>query len=137
GNSYSSLTTSPPAKTMRRASTGIAPHATARRSSGGTSTCTTSATGISWRSGSTRLISNAGTSSGPRGDVVMTTYRAFEVTGIRQFALVTRKLGEAPPGQVRIRVESCGVCHSDVIAGEVLRDDPSQPVVPGHEIVGV
>jgi propanol-preferring alcohol dehydrogenase len=67
----------------------------------------------------------------------MTTYRAFEVTGTRQFSFVTRELGEPPPGQVRLRVESCGVCHSDVLAVEGLRADPSLPVVPGHEVVGV
>jgi propanol-preferring alcohol dehydrogenase len=67
----------------------------------------------------------------------MSTYRAFEVTGTRQFSLVTRELGEPPPGQVRLRVESCGVCHSDVLAVEGLRADPSLPVVPGHEVVGV
>jgi propanol-preferring alcohol dehydrogenase len=67
----------------------------------------------------------------------MSTYRAFEVTGTRQFSLVTRELGEPPPGQVRLRVESCGVCHSDVLAVEGLRADPSQPIVPGHEVVGV
>jgi propanol-preferring alcohol dehydrogenase len=67
----------------------------------------------------------------------MSTYRAFEVTGTREFSLVTRELGEPPPGQVRLRVESCGVCHSDVLAVEGLRADPSRPIVPGHEIVGV
>jgi propanol-preferring alcohol dehydrogenase len=67
----------------------------------------------------------------------MSTYRAFEVTGTRQFALVRRELREPPAGQVRLRVESCGVCHSDVLAAEGLRPDPSQPIVPGHEIVGV
>jgi propanol-preferring alcohol dehydrogenase len=51
--------------------------------------------------------------------------------------LVERELGEPPPGQVRLRVESCGVCHSDSLAVEGLRADPSRPVVPGHEIVGV
>jgi alcohol dehydrogenase, propanol-preferring len=67
----------------------------------------------------------------------MSTYRAFEVTGTREFSLVTRELGEPPPGRVRLRVESCGVCHSDVLAVEGLRADPSRPIVPGHEIVGV
>jgi propanol-preferring alcohol dehydrogenase len=67
----------------------------------------------------------------------MSTYRAFEVTGTREFSLVERELGGPLPGQVRLRVESCGVCHSDVIAVEGLRADPSQPIVPGHEIVGV
>jgi propanol-preferring alcohol dehydrogenase len=67
----------------------------------------------------------------------MPTYRAVEVTGSRQFSLVTRELGDPSPGQVRVRVETCGVCHSDVLAVEGLRADPSQPIVPGHELVGV
>jgi propanol-preferring alcohol dehydrogenase len=67
----------------------------------------------------------------------MSTYRAFEVTGSRNFALVERELVEPLPGQVRIRVEACGVCHTDVLAVEGLRADPFAPIVPGHEIVGV
>ncbi|MGW3917133.1 alcohol dehydrogenase catalytic domain-containing protein [Streptomyces sp. NPDC005070] len=38
---------------------------------------------------------------------------------------------------MRLRVEACGVCHTDVLAVEGLRADPSSPIVPGHEIVGV
>ena len=67
----------------------------------------------------------------------MSTYRAFQVTGQRQFELVERELVGPQPDHVRFRVQSCGVCHSDVLAVEGLRPDPSQPVVPGHEIVGV
>jgi propanol-preferring alcohol dehydrogenase len=67
----------------------------------------------------------------------MTTYRAFEVTGSRQFKLVDRELVEPPVGQVRVKVETCGVCHSDFLAVEGLRADPTVPVVPGHEVVGV
>ncbi len=40
-------------------------------------------------------------------------------------------------GEVRLRVESCGVCYTDSFAIEGMRADPDQPVVPGHEIVGV
>ena len=67
----------------------------------------------------------------------MPTYRAFEVTHSRQFAPVERETHDPLPGQVRLRVEACGVCHSDVLAVEGMRADPSAPVVPGHEIVGV
>jgi propanol-preferring alcohol dehydrogenase len=67
----------------------------------------------------------------------MSTYRAFEVTGTRQFSLATRELSDPLPGQVRLRVETCGVCHSDFLAVEGLRADPSQAIVPGHEIVGI
>jgi propanol-preferring alcohol dehydrogenase len=61
----------------------------------------------------------------------------MEVTGTRQFKAVKRELREPGPGEVRIRVLSCGVCHSDVIAVEGQRPDPTQPIVPGHELVGV
>ncbi|MEU7305548.1 alcohol dehydrogenase [Streptomyces sp. NPDC007206] len=67
----------------------------------------------------------------------MSTYRAFEATGVHNLRLVERELVEPAPGHVRIRVEACGVCHTDVLAVEGLRPDPSRPVVPGHEIVGV
>ncbi|GAS94013.1 alcohol dehydrogenase [Mycolicibacterium canariasense] len=67
----------------------------------------------------------------------MATYKAFQVTGLRQFALVERDVVAPAPGEVRVRVHSCGVCHSDVLAVEGQRPDPQQPVVPGHEIVGV
>ena len=67
----------------------------------------------------------------------MPTYRAFQVTGQRQFELVERDIVEPQAGHVRVRVFSCGVCHSDFLGVEGVRPDPSRPVVPGHEIVGV
>jgi propanol-preferring alcohol dehydrogenase len=54
----------------------------------------------------------------------------------RALELETRS-GRAPgPGEVRIRVRSCGVCRTDlhILDGELT--DPSLPVVPGHQIVG-
>jgi propanol-preferring alcohol dehydrogenase len=65
------------------------------------------------------------------------TYRAVEVTGSHNFRLVDRPLTDPVPGHVRLRVEYCGVCHTDVLAAEGLRAHPEKPVVPGHEIVGV
>ena len=67
----------------------------------------------------------------------MPTYRAFQVTGQRQFELVEREVVEPEPGHVRVRVLACGVCHSDFLGVEGVRPDPSQPIVPGHEIIGV
>lgn len=67
----------------------------------------------------------------------MTSYRAYQVTGQRNFELVHRELRDPADGQVRIRTLACGVCHSDVLAVEGQRPDPAQPVVPGHEIVGI
>jgi propanol-preferring alcohol dehydrogenase len=67
----------------------------------------------------------------------MSTYRAFEVTGAHDFRLTHRQLADPQPGMVRIRVEACGICHTDVLAVEGMRADPGSPIVPGHEIVGV
>jgi propanol-preferring alcohol dehydrogenase len=67
----------------------------------------------------------------------MTAYRAYQVTGSRQFELVDREKAAPGPGQVGINVLSCGVCHTDFLAAEGMLRDPSTPIVPGHEIVGV
>lgn len=67
----------------------------------------------------------------------MSTYRALEATGSRQFVFVERETHDPLPGQVRLRVEACGVCHTDAFAVEGLRADAARPIVPGHEIVGV
>src|SRR6201982_2466025 len=64
-----------------------------------------------------------------------TTYRAIQVTKPREFAAVIKPLVDPGPGQVRIRVEACGVCHSDSGTVEALFPI-SWPRVPGHEVVG-
>ena len=45
-------------------------------------------------------------------------------------------LPEPAPGQVRLRVQACGVCHTDLhlVEGEIAL--PKLPVVPGHQIIG-
>jgi len=53
------------------------------------------------------------------------------------FEVVERELPEPGPGQVRIRVQACGVCHSDVFTKEGLFPGITYPRVPGHEIAGV
>jgi D-arabinose 1-dehydrogenase-like Zn-dependent alcohol dehydrogenase len=51
--------------------------------------------------------------------------------------LIERDLPEPGPGEVRVRVQACGVCHSDSVTQEGLFPSLSYPVVPGHEIAGV
>jgi alcohol dehydrogenase/propanol-preferring alcohol dehydrogenase len=51
--------------------------------------------------------------------------------------LVTRPLPEPGRGEVRVKVEACGVCHSDSIAKDGLFPSVPYPIVPGHEIAGV
>jgi alcohol dehydrogenase, propanol-preferring len=63
------------------------------------------------------------------------TYTAVEVSAPREFRVVERRVAEPGPGQARIRVEVCGVCHSD--SGTVEGVFPIDwPRVPGHEVVG-
>lgn len=52
------------------------------------------------------------------------------------FELVDRDIPEPGPGQVRIKVEACGVCHSDVFTKDGLFPGIRFPIVPGHEVAG-
>jgi len=52
------------------------------------------------------------------------------------FEIVERAIPEPGAGSVRIKVQACGICHSDVISVSGLMGSPF-PLVPGHEVVGV
>ena len=52
------------------------------------------------------------------------------------FEVVERDIPEPARGQVRIKVESCGICHSDMYAKLGAFPGVTFPVVPGHEIAG-
>src|SRR5215813_8097957 len=63
------------------------------------------------------------------------TYKAIAVPRPGEFSEVSKPLLDPGPNQIRIRVEACGVCHSD--SGTVEGLFPIDwPRVPGHEIVG-
>jgi D-arabinose 1-dehydrogenase-like Zn-dependent alcohol dehydrogenase len=51
--------------------------------------------------------------------------------------LAERPIPDPGPGKVRVKVEACGVCHSDVVTKESLFPGIVYPRVPGHEIAGV
>lgn len=51
--------------------------------------------------------------------------------------LVEREVPQAGFGEVRVRVQACGICHSDVYTKEGLWPGIRYPRVPGHEIAGV
>ena len=53
------------------------------------------------------------------------------------FEIVERDIPEPLPGSVRIKVQACGVCHSDSVTKEGLSPFIRYPRVPGHEIVGL
>src|SRR5271156_18302 len=52
------------------------------------------------------------------------------------FELVERDIPDPARNQVRIKVEACGICHSDVLVKEGLWPGIQYPRVPGHEIAG-
>ena len=52
------------------------------------------------------------------------------------FEVVERPIPQPAHGQVRIKVEACGICHSDVLVKEGLWPGIQYPRVPGHEIAG-
>ncbi|MGA7795624.1 MAG: alcohol dehydrogenase [Candidatus Acidiferrales bacterium] len=53
------------------------------------------------------------------------------------FEIVEREIPTPVPGQVRIKVQACGVCHSDVFTKEGLWPGIQYPRVPGHEVAGI
>lgn len=51
--------------------------------------------------------------------------------------MVTREVGTPEAGWVRVKVQACGVCHSDSLTKEGHWPGIHYPRVPGHEVVGL
>ena len=65
------------------------------------------------------------------------TMRAMAVTAAKQLPRLEQRVTPEPgPGEVRIRVQACGVCYSDHFAVDALWPGMELPRVPGHEIIG-
>src|SRR5712675_732245 len=64
------------------------------------------------------------------------TYKALEVSAPGNLRLVERSVPEPGAGQVRIRVEACGICHTDAATVTGTYPGLKLPRVPGHEVVG-
>ena len=68
----------------------------------------------------------------------MAKMRAAQITGPnRPIEIVEREIPEPGHGEVRIRVEACGVCHSDSFTKEGTLPGIQYPRVPGHEVAGI
>ncbi len=52
------------------------------------------------------------------------------------FELVEREVREPGPGEIRVKVEACGICHSDALTRSGAFPGLTLPRVPGHEIAG-
>jgi alcohol dehydrogenase/propanol-preferring alcohol dehydrogenase len=68
----------------------------------------------------------------------MAKMRAVQVREAKgAFEVVEREIPEPGPGQVRIKVYACGICHSDAYTKEGIFPNIRYPRVPGHEVAGV
>jgi D-arabinose 1-dehydrogenase-like Zn-dependent alcohol dehydrogenase len=68
----------------------------------------------------------------------MATMRAVQVARPGgPLELVERPIPEPGPAHVRIKVEACGICHSDALTKDGLWPGIEFPRVPGHEVIGV
>jgi D-arabinose 1-dehydrogenase-like Zn-dependent alcohol dehydrogenase len=52
------------------------------------------------------------------------------------FEIVEREIPQPVPGTIRIKVEACGICHSDVLVKDGHWPGLQYPRVPGHEVAG-
>src|SRR5882672_3817493 len=64
------------------------------------------------------------------------TYKAVEVSAPGNLRVVERSIPDPGPGQVRIGVEACGICHTDAATVTGVYPGLKLPRVPGHEVVG-
>lgn len=70
--------------------------------------------------------------------VAVATMKVAEVSKPgASFRIVEREIPEPGPGQVRIKVQACGVCHSDLLTKEGQWPGIEYPRVPGHEVAGI
>jgi D-arabinose 1-dehydrogenase-like Zn-dependent alcohol dehydrogenase len=70
--------------------------------------------------------------------VAMPMMRAVQVTRAKgSFEVVERPIPQPGAGMARIKVQACGVCHSDSVVKEGLFPNIAYPHVPGHEVAGV
>jgi D-arabinose 1-dehydrogenase-like Zn-dependent alcohol dehydrogenase len=70
--------------------------------------------------------------------VAVATMKKAQVPGPgADFEIVEREIPQPGPGQVRIKVQACGVCHSDVFTKEGWWPGIQYPRVPGHEVAGL
>ena len=64
------------------------------------------------------------------------TYKAVEVATPGSLRIVERTVPEPGYGQVLIRVDACGICHTDQATVTGTYPGLNLPRVPGHEVVG-
>ncbi len=70
--------------------------------------------------------------------IAVATMKVAQVSGPGgDFQIVERKIPTPGAGEVRIKVQACGVCHSDALTKEGAWPGIQYPRVPGHEVAGI
>jgi D-arabinose 1-dehydrogenase-like Zn-dependent alcohol dehydrogenase len=70
--------------------------------------------------------------------VAVTTMKAAQIPKSgAEFQIVEREIPEPGAGHVRIKVQACGVCHSDSLTVEGAWPGIQYPRIPGHEVAGI
>lgn len=67
----------------------------------------------------------------------MEMMKSVVVNGAHQFDVEQREIPTPKPGEVRIKVMACGVCHSDILIKEGRWPNIQYPRIPGHEVAGI
>ncbi|MFZ3216848.1 MAG: alcohol dehydrogenase [Candidatus Acidiferrales bacterium] len=68
----------------------------------------------------------------------MAKMRAVQVSKAKgPFEFVERDIPQPGPGDVRLKVQACGVCHSDSVTKDGLFPSITYPRIPGHEVAGL
>jgi D-arabinose 1-dehydrogenase-like Zn-dependent alcohol dehydrogenase len=71
-------------------------------------------------------------------EAIMTKMRVAQVSRPKgPIEIVEREIPAPRAGSVRIKVQACGVCHSDVLTKEGSMPGIQYPRVPGHEVIGL
>jgi D-arabinose 1-dehydrogenase-like Zn-dependent alcohol dehydrogenase len=74
----------------------------------------------------------------PPTRTAVTTMKAAQVPAAgAAFQIVERELTQPDAGQVLIKVQACGICHSDALTKDGSWPGIQYPRVPGHEVAGV
>jgi Zn-dependent alcohol dehydrogenase len=77
------------------------------------------------------------------GDIMATMKTAIATMKVAQisrpggkFEIVEREIPKPADGQVRIKIQACGICHSDAVTKDGMFPWIQYPRIPGHEVVG-
>ena len=83
-------------------------------------------------------MATAKVASAPKTSGALRTMKAAQVPKPgAEFQIVEREIPTPGAGQVRIKVQACGVCHSDLFTKEGAWPGIQYPRAPGHEVAGV